>query len=179
MTHAVCVKLAPVLTAERWDDPTWTRPGRDLYWSGSLRLLPGKPTPIVRDHDMDEVLGTVTELATMPFTDGLWIVARGVVDDPPPWLRQYQTKASFGHWTVHATPHADGCERVTSVIVKEVSLLRDLEPAEPLAHVALLQRSTAISTPKTRASAQPADGEVIHTPGAILHRPGGQIIGVR
>ncbi len=108
MTHAVCVKLAPVLTAERWDDPTWTRPGRDLYWSGSLRLLPGKPTPIVRDHDMDEVLGTVTELATMPFTDGLWIVARGVVDDPPPGCgsTRRRHRSATGRFTRRRTPTA-------------------------------------------------------------------------
>ena len=66
--------------------------------------------------------------------------------------------------------------------MKEVSLLSPaLEPAEPLAQVVLLQRSTAMSsTPTTRASAQPADGEVIHPPpGAVLRRPGGQMIGVR
>ena len=43
MSHNILVKLAPILTAERWDDPNWTRPGRTLYWPGSLRLLPGKP----------------------------------------------------------------------------------------------------------------------------------------
>ena len=162
MTHAVCVKLAPVLTAERWDDPNWTRPERTFYWPGSLRLLPGKPTPLVVDHDMSRVIGTVHELLTMPWVDGPWIVARGIVDDPPGWLSTYQTKASFGRWDVHATTHANGWERVTSAIVKEVWLLAALEPAEPLAQVVLLQRSTATSsTPTTRASAMLADG-VIH-----------------
>ena len=135
MTHTVCVKLAPVLTAERWDDPKWMRPDRVFYWPGSLKLIPRQPTPIVRDHDMDDVIGTVTELFTMPFTDGEWIVARGVIDDPPSWLRQYRTKASVGYWNVHSTPHINGSTRITSALVQEVSLLRDLTPAEPLAEV--------------------------------------------
>ena len=179
MTHSAVIKLAPILTAERWDDSAWTRPGRTFYWPGSLRLLPGKPTPLVVDHDMSRTIGTVNELTRMDFVDGPWIVARGVVDDPlPSWVRTYRTKASFGSWRVHATTHADGWERVTKAIVKEVSLLSPaLEPAEPLAQVVLVQRST--STPTNRASAMPADG-VIHTPpGATLRRPGGQVLGVR
>ena len=36
MSHNISIKLAPVLTAERWDDPTWMRPGRAFYWPGSL-----------------------------------------------------------------------------------------------------------------------------------------------
>ena len=62
---------------------------------------------------MDEMIGTVPELFTMTFSDGRWIVARGVVDDPPGWVRTYRTKASFGRWDVHSTTHADGWERVT------------------------------------------------------------------
>ena len=162
MTHTVCVKLAPVLTVERWDDPKWMRPDRVFYWPGSLKLIPRQPTPIVRDHDMDDVIGTVTELLTMPFTDGEWIVARGVIDDPPSWLRQYRTKASVGYWNVHSTPHINGSTRITSALVQEVSLLRDLTPAEPLAEVALLQRSTAPSSrPTIRASVLPAGDQVI------------------
>ena len=140
MTHTVCVKLAPILTAERWDDPKWMRPDRVFYWPGSLKLIPRRPTPIVRDHDMDDVIGTVSELFTMPFTDGEWIVARGVIDNPPSWLQPHRTKASVGYWNVHSTPHINGSTRITSAIVQEVSLLRDLTPAEPLAEVALLQR---------------------------------------
>ena len=26
MSHNILVKLAPILDADRWDDPTWTRP---------------------------------------------------------------------------------------------------------------------------------------------------------
>ncbi len=180
MTHSAVIKLAPILTAERWGDPAWTRPGRTFYWPGALRLLPGKPTPLVVDHEMSTTIGTVNELCTMTFTDGPWIVARGIVDDAPGWLRTYQTKASFGRWDVHATTHADGWERVTSAIVREVSLLSPaLEPAEPLAQVVLLQCSTARSSAPTTRAALPADG-VIHTPpGATLRRPGGQVLGVR
>ena len=155
MSHNILVKLAPILDADRWDDPTWTRPGRTLYWPHSLRLLPGKPTPLVVDHDMERVFGTVTGLSTMPFTDGQWIVAGGVVDDAPSWLKTYRTKASFGHWTVHSTPHANGCERVTSAIVQEVSLLRDHQPAEPLAAVVLLRHAPAAVSSQAPAGAAP------------------------
>jgi len=34
------IKFAPVLTVERYQNPEWARPGRDLYRSGSLQLLP-------------------------------------------------------------------------------------------------------------------------------------------
>jgi hypothetical protein len=134
MTHAVSVKLAPVLTAERWGYPKWTRPGRTFYWGGALRLLPGKPTPLVVDHDVSRLIGTVDELFTMDWVDGPWICCRAVVDDPPCWLRKYETKASFARWDVHSTTHADGLERVTSALAKEVSLLSPAtQPAEPLA----------------------------------------------
>ena len=135
MSHNISIKLAPILTAERWDDPKWMRPDRVFYWPGSLKLIPRQPTPIVRDHHMDDMIGTVTELFTMPFTDGEWIVARGVVDNPPSWLQPHRTKASVGYWNVHSTPHINGSTRITTALVQEISLLRDLTPAEPLAEV--------------------------------------------
>ena len=169
--HTVCVKLAPVLTAERWDDPKWMRPGRAFYWNGALRILPARPTPIVIDHQMDDI--------EIDFVDGPWIVARGVIDDPPDWLQPHRTKASVGYWKVHSSPHVNGSTRITSAIVQEVSLPRDLTPAEPLAEVALLQRATAPSS-ATRASALPAGDQVIYSPpDAIIRRPSGHIIGVR
>ena len=181
MSHNISIELAPILTAERWDDPKWMRPDRVFYWPGSLKLIPRQPTPIVRDHHMDDVIGTVTELFTMPFTDGEWIVARGVVDNPPSWLQPHRTKASVGYWNVHSTPHINGSTRITSALVEEISLLRDLTPAEPLAEVVLLQRSTTPSSaPATRASALPAGDEVIYSPpDAIIRRPGGRVLGVR
>lgn len=181
MSHNISIKLAPILTAERWDDPKWMRPGRAFYWNNALRMLPTKPTPIVIDHQLDNVIGTVIELFTMPFTDGEWIVARGVIDRPPDWLQPHRTKASVGYWKVHSTPHINGSTRITSAIVEEISVLTDLEPAEPLAEVMLLQRSTAPSSrPTIRASVQPAGDEVIYSPpGAVLRRPTGQVLGVR
>ena len=136
MSHTALIKFAPVLTAERWGNPEWTRPGRTFYWGGSLKLIPGTPTPLIVDHDMDRRIGFVRELFTMPWTDGPWIVARAEITDPPAWLRTYETKASFGRWDVHATRHEDGWERVTSALVKEVSLLSPgVEPSEPRACV--------------------------------------------
>ena len=47
MSTAAIVKLAPVLTAERYKNPEWERPGRDFYWSGSLALLPKREIPLL------------------------------------------------------------------------------------------------------------------------------------
>ena len=104
----------------------------------------------------------------MPFTDGKWIVARGVINgDPPSWLRQYHTKASLGFWDVHSTPHINGSTRITRAIVEEISLLRDLTPAEPLAEVTLLRRTK-----------EPEP--VVFYGGELIRRPNvGQVLGVR
>lgn len=170
MSHNISIKLGPILNAERWNNPTWTRPGRTLYWPGSLKPLPGKPTPIVVDHDMSRQIGTVTELSTMDWTDGPWIIARGVIDHPPDWLRQYQTKASLGYWNVHSNPHINGSTRITRGIVEEISLLKDLTPAEPLAEVVLLKRAPAGTHPPVApAGAARTDGEVFYG-GATLRR---------
>lgn len=69
MSHTALVKFAPVLTAERWGDPTWTSPGRTFYWGRSLKLIPGTATPLLVDHNMDCRIGVVHELFQMAWTD--------------------------------------------------------------------------------------------------------------
>ena len=114
---------------------------QDVLLARLTKLLPGQPTPLVVDHDMEREVGVVHELFTMEWTDGPWICARATVEKPPGWLRTYQTKASFGSWRVHSTTHDDGWVRVTRALVKEVSLLSPaVEPAEPLACVTLSSR---------------------------------------
>ena len=83
MSHTALIKFAPVLTAERWGDPKWTRPGRTFYWNGALKLIPGRVTPLVVDHNLERQVGVVHELFTMELTDGPWICARATVTDPP------------------------------------------------------------------------------------------------
>ena len=87
MSHSALIKFSPVLTAERWSNPRWTRPDRTFYWNGALKLIPGQKTPVVIDHDMERTVGVVHELFTMEWTDGPWICARATLDDPPGWLR--------------------------------------------------------------------------------------------
>jgi hypothetical protein len=95
----------------------------------------------------------------MEWTDVPWICARATVDDPPGWLRTYQTRASFGRWDVHSTIHADGWERVTSALVKEVSILSPAtEPAEPLASALSFR---PIEERTARASHETAPGAIV------------------
>ena len=127
--YSTVIKLAPVLTAERWGDPEWTRPGRTFYWPGSLKLIPRQPTPLVVNHDMQRRVGVVDRLFQIDWNDGPWICASCTVTDPPDWLKRYDTKASFGSWDVHSTTHDDGWERVTSTILQEVCA-SDRPPAQ-------------------------------------------------
>ena len=133
MSLSVIAKFAPVLTSSRWADPAWTKRGRTLYWPNSLRLIPGRVTPVVINHDEGRVVGRVEKLFTLEWTDGgPWICARAVVDDPPSWLRKHHTAVSFGYASVHETEHDDGWSRVTSGLVRELSLLSPgTEPCEP------------------------------------------------
>ncbi len=148
--------------------PHWTRPGRTFYWAGALKLIPDRPTPLVVDHNMERQVGVVDRLFQMDWTDGPWICASATVTDPPCWLRRHDTKASFGRWNAHSTTHDDGWERVTSALVKEVSLLISLEPAEPLACVMSL-----------REKAPAPVGDVAYGDGSVIRRPIGQVLGVR
>lgn len=128
MSHEVTIKLAPVITADRFRNPDWDRPDRTLYRRGSLQFLPNRSeVPLVIDHDLERRIGIVDRFFELDWTDGLWICAVGTISDPPPWIERYHTKASFGYWDVHASEN-----RVSQTWVKEVSLLsRSVEPAEP------------------------------------------------
>jgi hypothetical protein len=37
--HTALIKVAPIRTLERHNDPDWNRPGRTLYGSHALRFL--------------------------------------------------------------------------------------------------------------------------------------------
>ncbi len=133
------IKIAPVKTLERINDPRWNRSDRTLYESGSLMFLPrikdsGEGVPLIVDHDFDQRVGTVHELFRMEWVDGPWICASATVDDLPRWLRRSDTKASFGYRTLARGTFTE-CELVTKAIVDEVSVLLRLTPREPLAEV--------------------------------------------
>ena len=154
MTHSALVKLAPVVSAERLNNPTWERPGRTMYWSGALRFLPNRSEiPLVVDHNMERQVGIVHELFEMDWTDGPWIVARATVVDPPSWLMAGYTEASFARWTVHSTQVGES-DRVTRAFAKEVSLLCQTEPLEPLAEVLSLRPIETKPPVTTRSAAR-------------------------
>lgn len=182
------MKFAPIVTAERMNNPTWERPGRTMYWPGSLRFLPiHSEIPLVVDHNLERQVGVVHELFEMDWIDGPWVCARATVSDPPCWLKRYETKASFSRWNIHSTPVGES-DRVTSAFVKEVSILSPTtEPREPFACVLSIRptetphtttRTTA--APIARAPVQPVGGEVFYSaPGTVLRRTVGQVLGVR
>jgi hypothetical protein len=170
------IKFAPVLTAERYNNPKWERPGRDFYWSGSLTLLPRRETPLLVNHDESRQVGIVRELSVLDWTDGKWICAHVTVTDPPCWLDK-RTAASFGRIDVHAPLMGKDAKRVTSAFVKEVSLLPPgVEPAEPLAQV--LWIGEAESPAAGLSSDRPVAGEVILGGERIARRYTGQILAV-
>jgi hypothetical protein len=61
MTYTATLKFAPILSVERLNNTTWERPGRTLYWSRSLKLLPGRTEiPLLIDHDMSRQVASWT-----------------------------------------------------------------------------------------------------------------------
>ena len=103
VTHTVTIKLAPVLTADRFRNPDWDRPDRTLYWRGALQFLPNRSeVPLFVDHDLTRQIGVMDTFFELDWIDGEWICAVGTIGDPPAWIERHHTKASFGHWDVTA-----------------------------------------------------------------------------
>jgi hypothetical protein len=97
MTYEALLKVAPILTLERYNDPRWNRPGRSMYEPGSLRFAPAvSSVPLLVDHRDDREVGVVHELFRAEWVDGPWVCARATVSDPPAWLKKYDTKVSVG-----------------------------------------------------------------------------------
>jgi hypothetical protein len=187
MTYEACIRFAPYFTIERLE--AGPKNGRTLYDKGGLRFLPGVETvPLLVDHDEDLEVGFVDKLWHWDDIDGPWCVARATVTKPPAWLTR-GTKASFAFskmWTASREDRAV-YERIVrryredappmdwkyvhKGLVSEVSILSPgTKPAEPLAQVLLVERTSA---------AEPA-GKVIHTPsGVLVRRHSGHVIGVR
>ena len=170
MSYSTLIKFAPILTLERQNDPAWTRPGRFLYRSDSLRLLPSRTVPVLVDHDAEREIGYVEKIMRLEDTDGPWFFARAVVTDPPGWLKK-GTPASFATPSSSRSLFSD--DLVCTGFVNEISVLAPgVKPAEPLAKVVVLDRiesPAASATPDRHAAA----GEVIHhTRRQVLRRPG-------
>ena len=121
------------------------------------------------NHDPDRVIGRVVELDEWDDTTAAGWSHGANSTHPPGWLRggSRGTAASMSWIDLsHSQEMPSGWRRYNRGLVTEVSVLtHGFEPVETLARVVLLQRSTATSSaPTTRASALPADGEVIHLP---------------
>jgi hypothetical protein len=83
MTYEALLKVAPILTLERYNDPRWNRPGRSMYEPGSLRFAPAvSSVPLLVDHRDDREVGVVHELFRAEWVDGPWVCARATVSLP-------------------------------------------------------------------------------------------------
>jgi hypothetical protein len=168
-----CIRFAPVYTGERVQ--RGVKPGRTLYSRGSLTFLPGRSSvPLLVDHDKGREVGVVHELVEWDDVDGPWIVARATISDAPGWLKR-GIKASFSFATLQRQ-EMDGWEHVRRALLTEVSVLPpSVRPAEPLAEVLLLKRTSPV-----RPASGAAAGEVIHhPPGGVLVRPNiGRVTGI-
>jgi hypothetical protein len=174
VTLAACIQFAPVFTAERMAEGARAT---DLYQRGSLRFLPSQSSvPLLIDHDKDREVGVVREIVEWENTDGPWFIARATVTHRPEWLKAFRTKASFGYANVERQEIGDW-GRVLRALVTEVSLLSPAaKPAEPLAQVVLVERSKdSPAAVDTSSSA----GENLSSPGVLIRRNAGQVLGVR
>lgn len=120
MSHTTLVKFAPIDTLERHNDPRWNKAGRALYTSNALRFRPGiTEVPLLVDHHDDRRIGTVTQIFRMDWTDGPWWAALATIDGtPPPWMRRYHTKCSFGLATTSRGSFTDA-ELVMAALVSD------------------------------------------------------------
>lgn len=151
MSHTAVVKIAPIFSVERFDDPRWNRPGRTMYYNGALKFLPGKASiPLIVDHDDSCEIGTVHELFKLDWLDGSWVCARATVNTPPAWLKR-GTRASFGFLAPDRREiniRGTKAEVIAWAIVNEVSVLSAAKsPAEPCAEVLSYRPAQAPSSP--------------------------------
>ena len=104
-----------------------------------LRMRPGQQAiPVVVDHDMDRRVGVVRSMFTDRDTDGRrWNFASVTLDpNPPAWLKR-GTGVSWGYKAFGTREAAWGSKtkHITDAFIEEISVLRLLHPAEPLAQV--------------------------------------------
>jgi hypothetical protein len=136
VTYSALIKLGRIVTADVMPKIiAGEQPADQFYATGALRLMPGT-VPVVVDHEMHRSVGQVIELFEADDTDGRWVWARTAVTDRPAWLSR-GTRCSFGRYNAHVSQFG----WTHRAFVQEVSLLRDLVPKEPRAHVATLYRS--------------------------------------
>ena len=172
MTYTSLIRFAPLTTLERVNDERWKRPGRTMYDSGALTLMPGKTeVPLLINHDDDRVIGTVHTITRFEDTDGPWLACIAEIHDLPCWLTRGDTKASFSYVPLGSND-VFGCEIARRGIIKEVSVLSpSVEPAEPLAKVLTLHPT------EPKASTRAAAGDTLLAPGRIVRRGIGQVLG--
>lgn len=142
MTYSAIIRLGPLVSAEALLDPSSVRAGRSLYQRGSMTLLRG--AAVLVDHDEDLIVGAVEKLWEWTEGTGGWLVARCRIDEPPAWLKQGSTKASFRYANLGPPQRVGDWERVSRGLVTEVSLLSSARlPADGAAKVLLLERQAA------------------------------------
>jgi len=179
MTYEIAVKVAPVFTGDRFEDPAWR--DRIMYRSDAL-LFRGRPVPLVVNHDKSRQLGEIAKIYKLD-DDGPWLVGIGTMTgERPEWLKR-GTPASLRCYPLFRRDVVIR-ERRADVIAKalldEISVLSPgNEPGEPLARVLLLRESpVAVRDTSGRASAG-GEGEVFYG-GPIIRRPNiGRVLGVR
>ena len=162
MTHTALIKVAPILTLGRQNDPVWTRRDRWLWRSNALRILPHQPTPkLLVDHDDEQVIGYVEKILHLEDTDGPWFMGKAVVTHPPYWLKR-GTPASLSSKILARSTFSE--DIICDALVHEISVLSPgVQPAEPLARVELYAPRSSPAARDASSGHSSAGGEIVHS----------------
>jgi len=183
MSHKAFIAFARAYDSD-WLDRQPFGSGQ-VFMRHGVRWLPSKTSvPLVCDHDMNRMVGEVTDIHVWPWVDGSgsgrWLVAECTVTDPPSWLRRgtgaswcYRKLNEYETWREHKW------SVVTSALIDEVTVCSPThKPMEPGASVLTFERSSRPAAAPPAAAGRAAEGEVIYG-GQIIRRNIGQILRVR
>lgn len=139
MTWQATLKVTPLLTLDRINDPAWQKADRQMYDGADALTFRHQHTsaPLIVDHDDNQEIGTVTDLWRLNWIDGPWIAATATLHKEEPWLKRgarvsYSAKP-YGHRSAYWGRPED--QVITHAFLMEVSVLIARTPAEPLAEV--------------------------------------------
>lgn len=160
MSVPVILRAVPVATNAQMLEPDTVR-HHEMYTRAALRVRPGRELrdlPICVDHDKDVRIGRATALRVEEEPGGAWLMIHAALDDPPGWLKKYETAVSISRAAFNTrTPWGADWELVQDALLTEVSLL---SPGT----------KPALTGARVEWVGKPEEGEVIYGNGQLIRR---------